>query len=395
VTEPEAPSSSAKPTDDGPEPGVEPAVGLADAPVAATSSRRRRSNRRLLVPLFGVLLIVGVTAAVVLPGILASKTTPTVWESITSGIQEGVVPKQAALEAFAYIYKVSIPGVTVPGGRDGGDAPTSGTGALDWVRAVWGQLTPAQQAVIDGYTTLGANDRVFKLGVTPSAVIPKITLAGSRNPAPVRAALGGAPVDIATAMQQELMADIAHIGPKLGMSVISPGSWKYPNITLTLSDKDGGNALFTTYSVNDSGNYSPCNVVAWKNLWSSETPAGDGSVSPELHVLMTHEVIHCYQNVIWNSVSVEEYIPAWIKEGTAIYLAADDTAIAEPTLPGAWQEGYFTPEIALSNRTYDAVGFFALLAHQGRALWSLARIHRASSSDGSTRWLGGDRPRLR
>src|ERR1700690_1799665 len=52
----------------------------------------------------------------------------TIWEEITSGITDGQVPKQVALEAFAYDYRVTIPGVVVPVGRDGGDAPTSGSG---------------------------------------------------------------------------------------------------------------------------------------------------------------------------------------------------------------------------------------------------------------------------
>ena len=37
-----------------------------------------------------------------------------------------------ALEAFSYLYRVPIPRVKVPAGRDDGDAPTSGSGALRW-----------------------------------------------------------------------------------------------------------------------------------------------------------------------------------------------------------------------------------------------------------------------
>ena len=51
------------------------------------------------------------------------------------------VPKQTALEAFAYDYQVDIPGVTVPKGIEGGDEPVDGSGPLSWVEANWDQLT--------------------------------------------------------------------------------------------------------------------------------------------------------------------------------------------------------------------------------------------------------------
>ena len=66
-------------------------------------------------------------------------------------------------------------------------------------------------------------------------------------------------------------------------------------------------------------------MTAFKNAWSGLTVIGSGGVSPALHVLMTHEVIHCYQNVVWGSVAIHLAIPPWITEGTALYLAADDT----------------------------------------------------------------------
>jgi hypothetical protein len=137
------------------EPEGEP---LAEAAAGGSSPRsRRRFKRRLLAPLLGLLVIVGVVGALVLPQFFASNPTQTVWQSITSGITDGTVSKRTAVEAFAYLYKVDIPGVTVPHGRDGGDAPTSGTGVMDWVQANRSQLTPDQQAVIN--THLRGADR--------------------------------------------------------------------------------------------------------------------------------------------------------------------------------------------------------------------------------------------
>ena len=66
------------------------------------------------------------------PWALATPEPPTVWQQITTGITDPRVPRQVALEAFSYLYRVPIPGVKVPAGRDNGDAPTSGSGALRW-----------------------------------------------------------------------------------------------------------------------------------------------------------------------------------------------------------------------------------------------------------------------
>jgi hypothetical protein len=382
VTKPAVPSeSSVKAAASLAEPEGEPLAAAAAAAGGSSPWSRRRFKRRLLVPLLGLLVIVGVVGALVLPQFFASNPTQTVWQSITSGMTDGTVPKQVALEAFAYVYKVNIPGVTVPSGLDGGDVPTSGTGAMDWVQANWSQLTPDQQAVIDTYTTPGPGDQTIPISPAPSSATsgsvakPLFQLMAARNTGPANVQLAPkGPLTLAQAMSNELYADIARIGPKLGMPVLSPGSVFSPNISLDLSMslKDGGNALMTTNAEVSAKLklYTPCHVTVWKNGWENENVTSSGGVSPTLHVLLTHEVVHCYQDVVWGSNLVKNNIPAWIKEGTAMWLAADDTGIAEPFMTGMWND-YFFSQVSLTKRTYDAYGYFALLAHNGRDLWSL------------------------
>jgi len=116
----------------------------------------------LLVGLLLILVVIGAAAFVgreLLTGTPGSTAAPkTVWQNITAGITDGTVPKQTALEAFAYLYRVDIPGVTVPKGIEGDDGPTSGSGAMRWVQANWAELTPDQQAVINRYLVPGPND---------------------------------------------------------------------------------------------------------------------------------------------------------------------------------------------------------------------------------------------
>src|SRR5271157_960107 len=84
---------------------------------------RRRPRRRWLVALLALLAIVALVAVEVPPWpfpAASGKPSETIWQTITDGITDGPVPKQTALEAFAYLYKVDIPGVTVPKGIEGG-----------------------------------------------------------------------------------------------------------------------------------------------------------------------------------------------------------------------------------------------------------------------------------
>ena len=353
-----------------------PAVQPSSAePAAAHELAARRPGRRIgrRGQLIGLLLIVVVVGAAAFVGqrlLSGSSATAsqTVWQNITSGIRDDGVPKDVALEAFAYLYHVNIPGVTVPQGVSGSDAPTSGSGALRWVKAHWKELTSEQQAVINRFTTAGPNDIVIPIDLSQGATTaPSFTLAASRRVGPAQAMAGAPSPGLEDAMKAELITDIKHIGERLNMPVINEGALLWTNVTLTLSDESGGGTLFQTFaSVNGAGHYSPCNVTAYKEAWENET-----AVSSRLHVLMTHEVIHCYQNVIWGDVDTALAAPAWITEGTALYLAADDTGIAEPMIPSMWENGYFKPETPLTNRSYDAFGYYSLLNHLGRPLWSL------------------------
>jgi hypothetical protein len=354
------------------------------APPRLVSVDRRWSLVAVLLIVVEVALLVLTTR--VLPGRQPANER-TVWQQITAGVTDRSVQKQAALQAFSYLFKVAIPGVVLPTGTDGADKPTSGTAVTRWVQAVWDQLTVDQQAVINQFITAGPNDVVVTIDATQgatSSLAPRLAVA--RPPFAStgrRGAQDAPPADLVTALQSELIADIQHIGQRLGLPVLSEGTgpfWK--NVTLDVSDKDGGNTDWNTVATTDpySGHYSPCNVIVFRNRWSGQSVNG-GKVSDVLHVQMTHEVIHCYQYVIAGSVPVAKAMPAWITEGSALWLAGNDTQIAEPMLPSMWKIGYFTPELALTNRSYDSYGWFALLDHLGRDLWGLmATAYKAAAS---------------
>jgi hypothetical protein len=321
---------------------------------------------------------------------------PTVWQGITAGIVDGQVPLETSLQAFAYLFNVEIPGVQVPAGAASDDAPTSGSGALRWVMAHWAELTPGQRDVVDRVRQSRPGDLVIpvtgpageRLGTADRLASIGSRLPGGTIPRPVTADAPAATV--AEAVRDDLFATITHIGQKLGLPVIREGLF-LKDVTLTLTEesglrKDGSYTFWLTQSALESGHYSPCNLTLYKNMWSKET-AGQ-PLSATMHVTLTHEVIHCYQYQVINDVVISDLMPPWIMEGSAIWLAGNDTGIVEPMTPGMWTTHIMgQPETALTARTYDAYGWYALLDHLGRPMWSLiADAWRgAATSVGSAR----------
>jgi hypothetical protein len=423
---PGSPKSQSAATAGSPKSQSAATAGSPKSQSAATAGSPNERPRRIR-PLWalGALILVVILAAgayLVVPGLLSSGNQQTVWQKISAGITDGNVPKDTALEAFAYVLKVDIPGVTVPSGVDGSDKPTSGTGVLSWVENVWDQLTPAQQAVIDKATATGPDDTVINLDATTGkyttgggatatrapagglasgttrAPAGGLAFGAIRLPIGAQAPAAGAPSQaLVDAMTNDLAGDIVRIGNRLGIPPISFGSLLWTNVTLTLSQASGGNALFITHPEANQIHYSPCHIVAYKEAWGPESPTQNGGVSPRLHVLITHEVVHCYQNVVAGDVSTANGIPPWIGEGTAAYLAADDTKTVEDSLPSDWKDGWFgSPETPLTNRNYDAIGYYSMLAHQGRDLWGTmaaawkAMFTNPQHSDAFIAFLNGD-----
>ena len=90
-----------------------------------------------------------------------------------------------------------------------------------------------QQAVFNRFLQSGPNDRIMQPNSTSTAaqgaVKPEFVLARADiEPAsvyywPIYADLApDVPLPLAHALAEELLSDVAHIGPKLGMTVITP-----------------------------------------------------------------------------------------------------------------------------------------------------------------------------
>ena len=89
-------------------------------------------------------------------------------------------------------------------------------------------------------------------------------------------------------------------------------------------------------------------------------PAAQKLGDPDLRFVLTHEVVHCYQDRETNGADVTD----WVEEGAATWVGAT-LAPGSAIAAAKWEPYLEEPVKSLFFRAYDGVGFFAHLAHVG------------------------------
>ena len=209
----------------------------------------------------------------------------------------------------------------------------------------------------------------------------------------------------------DLDADLVGIANLLGLPALAPtGSSLTSPVEVDFSDvpatKNPNSAFMETqyFSTGSPLNLHPCKVVVYP-LAYDEISSTDTSVSPEIHVLLAHEAVHCYQHAV---ISFQEYggfgpdkVPLWISEGSATYVATLYTGYAEPGTSTFWCcYGWLgVPNTSLTGRSYDAVGWYSMVARAtgDNLISKLASAWRAFvdggyDNDAYIKALGGDSP---
>ena len=368
--------------------------------------RPTRLNRRLIVVLGAlVVLVVVVVGALLISKPRASAPTPkvpqtTIWRAIMDQVK-GPMSKDVALEAFAYAFGATIPGVRLPDGTNGTDGPQSGTGPLSWVQAHWPELTVEQRRAIAPYVTPQPGDVVLQ---NPTAIArPALALRAGGDLAVVGPdpTLVGRPENGPTDLTQqayvdEIQGDLTRLGPHLGLPIIKLNSLQFLDADYTdstLLATTGCPLLNPLGAVRICLPWAPfgtCNMIVPHNTWTKRP-----GIDPLMHTLLTHEAVHCYQLSIWASKDAEDRIPPWIAEGSALWLAADDTGNLESQVALQWGLWFGDPEQDLFTagvpRQYEGFAYLALLKHLGRDLWAgmadAWRAAKASATDPSTAFI--------
>jgi len=220
------------------------------------------------------------------------------------------------------------------------------------------------------------------------------------------------------AVCSDVVSDLAGIGSLLGLPIIVPSShsWNDP-VQIIFSTASNGTTLmqtseFKAIKSDPLGNNNkgfidePCQITLYPISYDGEAPVGSG-VSDRLHVLLSHEVVHCYQNedmpagtnttgtdIDGNTTGT---IAEFINEGSATYLGTLYAGYGEPATPLFWQNGWIgNPTKDLTARGYDAVGWYSLLAKINGDLWpKMAAAWKIAATQGSAAYitaLGGDNP---
>jgi hypothetical protein len=207
----------------------------------------------------------------------------------------------------------------------------------------------------------------------------------------------------------DVVSDLAGIGARLGLPVLAPTSSRLTDplaIVFAPTNVNGKTLAVTGYfngvkhhlspgSPEEGFIKEPCQITLYPLLYSGEH-ASLGGVSDRLHVLLSHEVVHCYQDKVFSEAEISQTVPAFITEGSATYLATSYAGYGEPGTASFWSQGWLgIPGRDLTARNYDAVGWYSLVAHiTGNDLWSkMVDAWRAYESGGSSAFistLGGD-----
>jgi hypothetical protein len=145
----------------------------------------------------------------------------------------------------------------------------------------------------------------------------------------------------------DVVSDLAGIGARLGLPIITPTTSRLTNplaIVFAPTDIDGSTLAVTGYFIGVKHHLSPgspdegfvkepCQITLYPLLYGSEQ-ALLGGVSDRLHVLLSHEVVHCYQDVVFANTA--QSLPAFITEGSATYLATSYAGYGEQGTASFW-----------------------------------------------------------
>lgn len=308
----------------------------------------------------GIALVVVAVAATVLVIVLrkddgepAAKPAPepTVWQRIsTSAGKDGLVGKDASLQAFAYLFG-NVPGVQVPQGRP--DEPgfrTSGTGAISWVLHHRKELSAEQRKAVAAAISPAEPQRLHAPG--------PLVLSGPPN-------TNGAEVKPVTELLKRRQADIAK---RVGYDIPDPkvvlaGTEKGDKIRAWTAVLPKGIELDPNGLDNydTSGPAAECRVHLPPSTWSGAAT----QISELLDQTLTHELIHCFQGFSYPTLDQHYGAPAWIREGGADFGASDITGRAPRSSWGT----YLTQPAPLFARSYDAMGWWFHVQHAGQDPW--------------------------
>lgn len=209
--------------------------------------------------------------------------------------------------------------------------------------------------------------------------------------------------DFEDAVCTEVLSDLDGEGTLLDLPVITPTSLPATDpLRIIFDGKANGGNLAQTFIFTSVANplnpnntlvSEPCEIVLYPIAYQGQEMSG--AVSDTLHSILSHEIIHCYQHVVFSNDANEASVPDFIIEGTAQYLGNLYADYPIPATADVWRKGWLhDTDIDLVQRSYDAVGWYSLVADVNGDLWDkMVPAWQAYETGGAAAFiaaLGGD-----
>ncbi|MGO8951584.1 MAG: hypothetical protein ACLQUY_28810 [Ktedonobacterales bacterium] len=296
------------------------------------------------------------------------------WTAVLDQIgPNGEISLSTALQAYTLVFG-SLPGVQSPA-PSGGIIP-SGTLAVRMILQHYSDLTPAQQqAVLQRLGLTAPASAQTPPPPTAGAAVAQAHPGAQTLAAPVVAVLGPTPVptdapgtaDYRAMVNEFIPTFNAFLKYTLTLPVV---------LTFNAEPKDAADTLVVNALGSKTGLPALCRI--------NVNPVVNTYTVDNQRVVIAHELMHCYQAAILGQLSTYYTAPPWLIEGSAEWAGElVSGATADTTSDwGFWTRWLANPGTPLFSRSYDAIGFYALLDQAGISPWSVLPAMLTSQNNG-------------
>lgn len=286
--------------------------------------------------------------------------------------RNGQISLRTALAAFDETI-AELPGVEARKGEIG--RITDATFVVSRITSSLGKLTRAQRRAFTAATTPSADASVIPMG-DEAAARARGTVASQPNRAASLRCLPPTSVIAEEQLARSALGDAKE-------SLIRHG-WRVPRpVKLCFLKDQGGEKndilAFVTRADVPPGTSPTCNMFV--------TRTGRGKPDDFMQFVYAHELAHCSQNALFSSWAQARRAPQWVIEGGADWLASvirEEHADTDGYAVLAWPYWFDKPGRDLFTRTYDGLGFWAMLHQATQDGWTKLRAATVSAGSGGS-----------
>ncbi|MBI2169771.1 MAG: hypothetical protein HYU28_09780 [Actinobacteria bacterium] len=281
---------------------------------------------------------------------------PTFLDAVADRLNEdGTAPFALALDVFTAVFG-DLPEHPAP--KFPLDGLVDGTMAVSMLRAHWDELSTVQQSAAEKliYPPNGDSHEGAVVAYDPKGA--GAGGGGSAAPGLARAVHADRTDDLLAQVRALVLEFVAQIANPAHLA--RPLPWPVSVRALPPGSEPPSVGFVTTPLAPPGGSIDECLIQL-----NPDHPTNDTVLRAEV----AHEVFHCFQHTLHaDDPFGGDRLPFWLREGSAAWVGeaiGGGTAISQQW----WQAWLTRPDRPLFARTYDAIGFYALLNASGVDPW--------------------------